>query len=70
MVQLPLLFGFGFDTFDNKYSALTMQTQAIRDITTALEEMNIEIPGSVIDIRNHETKAIELKPSQGQKEAV
>ena len=61
---------FWFDTFDSKYSALTMQTQAIRDITTALEEMNIEIPGSVIDIRNHETKAIELKPSQGQKEAV
>ncbi len=61
---------FWFDTFDNKYSALTMQTQAIRDITSALEEMNIEVPGSVIDIRNHESKAIELKPGQGQKEAV
>lgn len=61
---------FWFDTFDNKYSALAMQTQAIRDITAALEEMNIEVPGSVIDIRNHETKAIELKPGQGQKEAI
>lgn len=61
---------FWFDTFDSKYSALAMQTQAIRDITSALEEMNIEVPGSVIDIRNHETKAIELKPGQGQKEAV
>ena len=61
---------FWFDTFDSEHSSLTMQTEAIRDITSALEEMNIEVPGSVIDIRNHETKSIQLTPGKDQKSVV
>ncbi|MEM8526492.1 MAG: mechanosensitive ion channel family protein [Bacteroidota bacterium] len=60
---LDLKVQYWLDTFDKKYSGLTLKTQAINRVLSTLDDAGFYLPGNVLELKNYNKDKIRMGDS-------